>query len=276
VQLNSATVINVDSVQAYTAAYPGGAPGASFNPGATLYARAVVSDPFGSFDIASASVSIRDSGNAAQVTNVAMTQVADSGAATRTYQYAYTLPANAAAGGWTISVTAVEGTEGLVTDLGNGGFTVVLPQPTLLVQKTVEVLSDPYNAAVNPKRIPGSLQRYVITVTNTGPGVVDAGTLVITDVVPAGTTLYVSGASGNPVEFIDGATASGLSFNYASNVGYSSQPGGSAPFNYVPVPDANGFDAAVTAVRVAPTGTMAGASGASQPGFTIRIRVRVN
>ena len=276
VQLNSATVINVDSVQAFTASYPGGAVATSFSPGATLYARAVVSDPFGSFDIAGATLTVRDSANTALVSNAAMTMVADSGAATRTYQFAYTVPANAAAGGWTLAVTATEGTEGLVTDLGNGGFTVVLPQPLLLVQKTVEVLSDPFNATTNPKRIPGSVQRYVIAVTNTGPGTVDASTLVLTDVVPTGTTMYVGTASGNPVEFIDGATSSALGFNYASDVSYSNQPGGTAPFNYVPVPDANGFDAAVTAVRVAPTGIMAGAAGAAQPGFTVRFRVRVN
>jgi hypothetical protein len=43
----------------------------------------------------------------------------------------------------------------------------------------------------------------------------------------------------------------------------------------VPVPDANGFDANVTAVRIAPTGTLAAAAGASQPSFTIEFRVRV-
>ncbi|MGB8694368.1 MAG: hypothetical protein WCD08_12755 [Steroidobacteraceae bacterium] len=276
VQLNSATVINVDSVQAYTAPYNGGIVAASFNPGATVYARAVVSDPFGSFDIAAVSITIRDSSNTVLLSNVAMTQVADSGAATRTYEYAYTLPANAAAGGWTLSVTAAEGTEGLVTDLGNGGFNVVIPQPSLRVQKTVEVLSDPVNGASSPKRIPGSVQRYVIVITNTGSGTVDASTLVLTDVVPAGTSLYVSTALGNPVEFIDGATSSALGFSYAGNVSYSSQPGGAAPFNYAPIADSNGFDAAVTALRVAPTGTMAGAAGASQPSFTIRFRVRVN
>jgi uncharacterized repeat protein (TIGR01451 family) len=276
VQLNSATVINVDSVQAYTASFPGGAVAASFSPGATLYARAVISDPFGSFDIAGATITVRNSANTVLVTNAAMTQVADSGAATRTYQFAYTLPANAAAGGWTLAVTATEGTEGLVTDLGNGGFAVVLPQPALRVQKTVDVLSDPFNATINPKRIPGSVQRYVIAVANSGPGTVDASTLVLTDVVPSGTTMYVSTVAGNPVEFIDGAISSGLVFNYASNVSYSDQPGGVAPFTYAPLPDANGFDAAVTALRVAPTGVMAGATGPGQPSFTVRFQVRVN
>ncbi len=124
-------------------------------------------------------------------------------------------------------------------------------------------------------RTPPAVAQAGVTI-GAGASSVWTMTPVLQDVVPTGTTLYVSTASGNPVEFIDGAAASGLGFNYASNVGHSSQPGGTAPFSDVPIPDANGFDAAVTAVRVAPTGTMAGASGASQPGFTVRIRVRVN
>jgi trimeric autotransporter adhesin len=276
VQLNSATVINVDSVQPYNAAYPGGAPTASFAPGAVVYARAVVSDPFGSFDIAGAVITVRNPSGTALVSAAAMTQVADSGAATRTYEYAYTLPANAPAGGWTLSVTATEGTEGVVTHTANAGFTVVVPQPALTVQKTSEVLSDPVNNAVNPKRIPGSVQRYVITITNTGPGAADASSVVITDATPAGTVMYVSTALGNPVEFIDGATPSGLSFSYATSVSYSNQPGGGAPYNYAPTPDAAGYDAAVTGLRVAPSGTLNGAVGPAQPSFTVRFRVRVN
>jgi len=88
-----------------------------------------------------------------------------------------------------------------------------------------------------------------------------AGGWALTDVVPAGTSLYVSGA---------------LGFSYAGNVSYANRPGGVAPSNYVPISDSNGFDAAVIALRVAPTGTMAGASAGSQPAFTIRFRVRVN
>src|SRR5262249_46759147 len=123
--------------------------------------------------------------------------------------------------------------------------------------------------------IPGSIVEYSITVTNTGPGTVDASTLAITDPVPANTQLYVSTASGNPVEFLNGTPASGLAFNYAGNVGYSNQAGGGTPFPYVPVPDAAGFDAAARGLRIAPTGAMSAASAAGNPSFTIRFRVRI-
>ena len=43
----------------------------------------------------------------------------------------------------------------------------------------------------------------------------------------------------------------------------------------MPVPDANGFDPAVTHLRVRPLGTMAANTGAGDPWFELRFRVRV-
>jgi uncharacterized repeat protein (TIGR01451 family) len=274
VDLNSLTVINVDSVQSYNATYAGGAVTGSFNRGATMYVRAVVSDPFGSFDISSASITLRNPANADVIT-VAMTQVNDSGAALKTYEYAYTLPSNAPAGGWTARVTANEGDEGTITDLGIGTFTVTVPMPTLQVSKISDIVSDPVSNTTNPKRIPGSVIRYTITVTNTGPGTVDASTLVMTDAVPANTTLCVAASCGGVVQFVDGTPASGLSFNYATQVSYSTAAAGVAPFDHTASPDANGFDAAITGIRIAPIGAMS-AAGAGSPNFSIRFYVKVN
>lgn len=275
VQLDSSTVINVDSVLAYDAPYPGGTTGGPFEPGTTVYLRAVVSDPFGSFDITAARLTLEDAAGATQVSDQPMARVADTGAAIASFEYAYTLPSGAATGAWTARVVADEGTEGTVSDTGATGFQVQLPEPVLRVQKTSEVLSDPVNGAGAPRRIPGSVLRYTVTVANTGPGPVDASTLVITDGIPAGTALLVAGGGGDPVEFVDGATPSGLGYDFATSVSYSSQPGGGAPYDYTPVPDGDGYDPAVTGLRVAPTGTMAAASGPSEPAFSVRFRVRV-
>jgi hypothetical protein len=275
VVLNSATVINVDSVQTWSAAYNGGAPLANFRVGETVFVRAVVSDPFGSFDIASARISIVDAASVVRVANAPLTLVADSGGATRTYEFAYVVPAGATLGGWSAQVTGVEGTEGLVTHTRVGGFVIVPTLPALRVQKTVDVLADPINGSSNPRQIPGSVQRYRITIANTGVGTVDASTLVIVDPVPGGAQLFVATGGGDPVQFIDGPVPSNLTFNYATNVTYSSQPGGGPPFNYVPMPDVNGFDANIKGLRVAPSGAMAGASGASEPSFSVEFRIRV-
>jgi hypothetical protein len=272
--LNSATVVNVDSVQTFDAPYPGGAAQTSFGAGSTVYVRAVVGDPFGSFDIAAARIAIVDAAAGVRVANAAMAQVADSGGATRTYEYAYVLPAGAPPGGWSAQVTGIEGTEGTVTHTRAGGFVVLPTLPALRVTKTVDVLSDPVNGAVNPRQIPGSLQRYRVTVTNTGVGAVDASTLVIADLVPANAELVVAGA-GDPVQFFDGAPASGLAFAYAANVTFSNRPGGVPPYDYAPVPNADGVDPAVTALRIAPSGAMAGAASGSDPSFSVEFRVRV-
>jgi uncharacterized repeat protein (TIGR01451 family) len=53
-----------------------------------------------------------------------MSQVADSGVATRTFEYAFLVPDQAVIGTWTVSVTAHEGTEGTVSHTANGGFDV--------------------------------------------------------------------------------------------------------------------------------------------------------
>jgi len=195
-------------------------------------------------------------------------------AATCIFQQSFVVPASPALGVYTVRVTANEGVEGTVTDLGVGTFTVEIPQPSLTVLKTSTVLSDPINATTNPKRIPLAIVRYDIVTSNSGPGTVDANTLVLTDPIPANTSLYVATTSGDPVVFINGAPVSGLTWSYAANVTYSNV-GAAGPWTYVPSPDADGFDAAVRALRVAPGGTM-NAVGGGNPAFTIQFRVRVN
>ena len=62
----------------------------------------------------------------------------------------------------------------------------------------------------------------------------------------------------------------GLAFNYATNVSYSTD---GTTFGYTPVPDANGFDAAITAVRIAPT-RLAAPTAAGSPTFRLRYDAR--
>ena len=280
VEFPATTVVNVDSVSTWSAAYNGGVAQSTFYPGTNVFVRAQISDPFGSFDVGSARISIIDSANATQLNNATMTAqgapatCGSTSAATCIFQTQFTLPASPALGGWTIRVTGNEGTEGTVSDLGVGSFTVAIPQPSLTILKTSSVLSDPVNNTTNPKRIPLAVVRYDVTVTNSGPGTVDSGTLVITDPVPVDASLYVSTSAGDPVVFVQGTTASGLTYNYATQVTYSSV-GISGPWGYAPSPDVNGFDSLVRAVRISPAGVMS-AAGSGNPSFTIQFRVRIN
>jgi uncharacterized repeat protein (TIGR01451 family) len=275
VELDATSVIDVADVRAFTAPFPAGSAAASYAPGQNLWVRAIVTDPFGSFDITGATVSIVDAAGTTRVASAAMTLVNDDGAASRIFEYPYTLPADAPVGGWSLQVTATEGTEGLVTDTRVGPLPVAVPPPQLRVLKSSEVLSDPVNGTVSPRRIPGAIVRYSVTVTNTGSGAVDADSLVITDVLPADTDLQLSPPATPVVEFVQGIPSSGLAFSATTGVGYSNQPSGLAPFTYTPSPDAAGFDAAVRGLRIAPTGSMAGSGAAGNPSFTVRFRVRV-
>jgi uncharacterized repeat protein (TIGR01451 family) len=57
---------------------------------------------------------------------------------------------------------------------------------TLAVTKSSSVISDPFNLGVNPKRIPGAVVEYCITVSNTGATAADA--IALTDNLPAEVT----------------------------------------------------------------------------------------
>jgi uncharacterized repeat protein (TIGR01451 family) len=137
-----------------------------------------------------------------------------------------------ALGTWNIRVRGNEGVEG-VFDEGLDSFVVAYPQPSITMVKSSVLLSSPVPG--NLKRIPQSVVRYDITVTNSGPGTVDPNTVVITDPIPANTTMYVATTPADPVVFVNGTgnAVSGLTFIYATNVQYSST-GASGPWTYTP------------------------------------------
>jgi hypothetical protein len=167
---------------------------------------------------------------------------------------------------------------GTVTPTWGDNITCTLtntPNPTKAILSTTKawvVLSDPQNGTTNPKAIPGALIQYSITVTNSGPGAVDAGTLVVVDQLP---TQMMASVAGTPIIFTDGAVASGLTYNYATNVSWTKAVGGNSAFTYTPVADGQGFDSLVTGIRIAPSGAMAGATLTSQPSFTLTFTARI-
>ena len=283
VALESRTVINVDQVAFYDASYPGGSPITAALPGQTVHVRATVSDPFGSFDITSAILALEDAFGTTVVgspTPVPMTEVADSLTDTKTYEFAYTMPSDAANGPWTAHVTAEEGSEGLVRHTATG--TVQVASADLVLLKTVRVESDPVNGGSNPKAIPGAYMLYTLVATNQGGAATDSDSVVVTDPVPANTDLFVGdlGTPGSgPVLFVDGTTTSGLTYTFVGladsgdDIAFSNNNGTS--FDYTPVPDGLGFDADVTHIRISPKGAFSAASGGIVPSFQLRLRVKV-
>jgi uncharacterized repeat protein (TIGR01451 family) len=97
--------------------------------------------------------------------------------------------------------------------------------PALTVTKTSAVISDPFNAAVNPKAIPGATMEYTITVANAA-GAATATAVTLADVIPANTTFVP----------------------------------GSITLNAVAVPDATGYNAGTSTVSVTSATLNAGAT----------------
>jgi uncharacterized repeat protein (TIGR01451 family) len=278
IELNANTVINIDSVDVYDAAYPGGVIQPSYVPGSTVFIRSVISDPFGSFDINNANIEIINALGATVQASTPMAQVNDSGVATRTYEYQYTIPGTVADGNWTARVTANEGTEGAVSDLGIGTFLVGSPSISML--KLVSTISDPVNAGSNPKSIPGAIVEFQISASNSGYGPADADSVVIGDSI-SGDLQLLLGNPANPIQFIDGSPTSGLGFtfidlaNATDDIDFSNDGGSTF---VTPVSDIDGFDITVPPVnfiRITPNGQFNGSTGSGDPNFTIRFRSRV-
>jgi uncharacterized repeat protein (TIGR01451 family) len=149
------------------------------------------------------------------------------------------------------------------------------PDPILLVSKAISDLSDPVNGSTGAKPIPGAIVEYTITVLNQGIGPADANSMEVTDPLPLNTALFVSTASGDPITSSNGTPSSGLVYNFATDVTFSDQVGGGAPYDHPPSPDGDGYDAAITGYRIAPSGAMNGDSGSGAPNFSIVFQVRI-
>ncbi len=152
--------------------------------------------------------------------------------------------------------------------------------PDLLAVKFLQMVEDPVNGTTNPKGIPGSSALYTVAVTNEGNGAVDSDTVMLTDAVPAETEMFVGNlAGGSPIRFIDGSPASGLSFTFtnlgSTTDGVEFSNDGGTTFSYTPAPDAQGYDPAVTTVRILPDGTFAASNGTNHPQFSVQFKVRV-
>ncbi len=126
-----------------------------------------------------------------------------------------------------------------------GAYELEAAVPALLVMKAAFMLEDPVNGTTDPKAIPGAIERYLIEVTNTGPGTVDNDTLFISDPIPANMALRV--------------------------IDYD----GSSTWTYTPVDSGDGTDPAVTDIRINPKGIFASSGGGGDPSFQARFKAVV-
>ena len=116
IALPTTTVISAQNLGIYDAPYPGGALQTAPYNGQTLYARVVVSDPFGSSDITSVGLVIDGPGTANDIsTTLTNVNIVNDTGCTRTYEYVW--QTGATVGGYTITATANEGTEGITSSI---------------------------------------------------------------------------------------------------------------------------------------------------------------
>ena len=308
ISLNASTVINVDSITVWDATYgdPTGSGEGNLltasQPDSDLFIRAVISDPFGAFDITAAEIDITkadgtaydfspDTNSMAQVDTTADDFTTNN----KVYEKQISLiETGESIGTWNISIEGFEGLETgneQVTHTAINTFKILPFQPSITLSKSVTVLYDPINGTINPKAIPSAELNYSITAKNNGRGYADDGSVVLQDEIPLDAELFIdniacpnrgSGTGLGPVCFKDGASPneSGLTYDFVSlddvtdHIQFS-QDG--SDFTYAPADTGDGYDDSVRFIRIAPIGNL-NASDKSitfEPEFTFDYQIRL-
>jgi len=115
--LPASTVITLNTLGVYDAPYPGGNLVTAPAAGSTLYVRANVSDPFGSYDVTSLGLAITGPSPGANVsTNLTEANDVQNDGCSKTYEFAWTT--GPTTGNYLLAATANEGTEGVSASAG--------------------------------------------------------------------------------------------------------------------------------------------------------------
>jgi uncharacterized repeat protein (TIGR01451 family) len=286
VTIPAKTVINVDSISV-TDSISNLAVN-EINSGTGISIEAIISDPFGSFDITSADLSAIDAQGNTVFNHLPMSVLNDSGAATKSFNLNYTIPTSAQTGYWKLTVRAKEGEENTIDHGSDFMLLVKHALPDIKVEKSITIYSDPIhgiNSAGNySKALPGAILTYTIEATNTGEGVAENNSIWISDSIPANTYMVVNdydAISGQgpvieqPINPTSGLTYVFTSLNSTTDsIEFSDNNGLS--FDYPPTPDSDGIDKRITHFRINPTGTFqAPAAGESANQFSIKFRVQL-
>jgi len=308
VTLNAATVINIDSISVWDATYgdPTGSGDGNLltasQSDTNLFVRAVISDPFGAFDITGAEINITKANGTSydfSPDSNSMVQVDDTSddytSSIKTYEKQITLlETGESIGSWTISIEGFEGLEtgnDQVTHKAISLFNIIPFQPNINLSKSITVLNDPINGDEKPKAIPGAELKYSIITKNTGRGYADDGSIVLRDEIPDDADFYIGnvicvngeGTGLGPICYQDGINEneSGLTYNFkgiddlTDHVQFSE---GGSDFTYLPVDDGDGYDSKIRFIRISPAGNLNASDKAVsfEPQFTFEYQIRLN
>ena len=144
---------------------------------------------------------------------------------------------------------------------------MVAAKPPTIAISFGPVTWDPVSGTSNPRAIPGSKRRIIVSITNPDIVATELNALEALLPTPGGMVIALDGdgsGSGNVVQSSEGNPASGVTFGYggpsstSDQVDFSSDGGNS--WAYYPSAGVPASQAAVTTVRFRPQGTMAPAS----------------
>ena len=220
-----------------------------------FFVRALVSDPFGAADITAASLDLDDPTPTNQLSGGVMTSMDVSGAF-RTFEYAFVVPADPVEGFWSMSVTALEGTEATISDTAIQPMWVIEP-PSMMVTTSTDVVT----------ASPGDTVVYTLVATNDGDGI--ALNVTPNEALPPYVALRIDTHT-IPFSCSVGCPASGLSLGTPE---YSNDNG--ATWGYTLVSEAGGadvnYDSLVTNWRIPMLGTMNGAGASFEITFEVMV-----
>lgn len=186
VRIHTPNVINVDSIKFYDAPYVDEANSngateitnigrASAGNEESIYVRAIVSDPFGTFDIENVSATLTDTLGNVKADIASLPRVEIPGDLILA-EFSYTVNSTDELGDWQVSITADEGKEGIISHTLSNTFNVFTP-PELTITKQVALASSPSSPITNAQ--PMDILQYQFEITNISEG--DAVNLIVNE-----------------------------------------------------------------------------------------------
>jgi len=151
--------------------------------------------------------------------------------------------------------------------------------PDIQLDTSVTVITDDINGTNNPKAIPNAIMNISVNAINQGNISTDLGTTEVKQAIDTGTELYVNDFNGpGPINFVDGTNASNLSYQYVAlndgtdSISFSSD---GSNFNHTATPDADGYDSAITHIRINFGGSFKAQMDGIQPAFGFEYQTRI-
>lgn len=152
---------------------------------------------------------------------------------------------------------------------------LTLKQPDISIGKISSVLSDPVRGVNNPKRIPGAVVRYTLSVANAGTAAAE-DSISIKDALPGRVKALIGTTN---IGFTDGAQSSQLSFDYdpanagTDDIGFSDNGGTS--YIYTPTADGDGADSSISHLDFSPKGRFGCSNTATPASFSMHYDVMI-